>query len=126
MMNQYPSGIYGVVPLEKPKGDNLFMMGPFPIKCFAVRGAKYAKLTIGEREFSVKVKRLDNSEVLFNLYDNDNCRASCLFYCDMNSAFKMAIKMMRQYVKTRSSGHGTGRHWFDKQVAKEEARHAHD
>lgn len=112
-----PRGFDGV---EDPEPQyNPFMIGPFHIAHVSSKNVSVAKVKIGERVFSCEVTN-DDGFCTVTIYDNGNVAVEMTVHRGKGTAFMVAVKAMKEYIR-QLSGTRTGRRGFlPREIAKME------
>ena len=113
-----PSGFDGV---EDPKPQyNPFMIGPFHIEHVSSKNVSVAKVKIGERVFSCEVAD-DDGLCTVTIYDNGNVAVEMTVHRGKVTAFMVAVKAMKEYIRHLSGNRHSGRRGFlPREIAKME------
>lgn len=111
-----PGGFDGV---EDPKPQyNPFMIGPFRIEHVSSKNVSVAKVKIGERVFSCEVAD-DDGFCTVTIYDNGNVAVDMTVHRGKVTAFMVAVKAMKEYIRQLSGNRHSGRRGFlPREIAK--------
>ena len=112
-----PRGFDGV---EEPKPQyNPFMIGPFRIEHVSSKNVSVAKVKIGERVFSCEVADDDDGFCTVTIYDNGNVAVEMTVHRGKVTAFMVAVKAMKEYIRQLSGNRHSGRRGFlPREIAK--------
>ena len=105
-----PGGIDGVEQVGN-RQYTPFKIGPFNINHVSSVTLSVAKVTIGDRTFSVEVEKLEDDACRVAIYDNGKEVVSMRISRDKVTSFMIAVKAMKEYIRQLSGTRG-GRYGF--------------
>ena len=105
-----PGGIDGVEQVGN-RQYTPFKIGPFNINHVSSVTLSVAKVTIGDRTFSVEVEKLEDDACRVAIYDNGKEVVSMRISRGKVTSFMIAVKAMKEYIRQLSGTRG-GRYGF--------------